>query len=169
MGEDKVYIDNSRYVEFIDDLATNKTEEDFDGKVWKKVGVSKYVFTEEAQVFYDQKYIMIENMLQSIMKLYSDNELNKTSFTEENKLIAEWIGMQLTDEGWYDNENVLGLDDNTFDTLKFHEDWNWFIPVCKKIVKEFGEGWLLEEGYDLSLRYKYLVRFIKEDNEQNGK
>ena len=52
---------------------------------------------------------------------------------KENKLIAEFMGMQHTDIGWYDNEEALKLKDNTFDKLNFHTSWDWLIPVMKKI------------------------------------
>lgn len=52
---------------------------------------------------------------------------------EENKLIAEFMGMQNTDIGWYDNDEVLQLQDNTFDDLEFHKSWDWLMPVVEKI------------------------------------
>ena len=52
---------------------------------------------------------------------------------ENNKLIAEFIGMQKTDLGWFDNEEVLKLSDNTFDNLLFNTDWNWLMSVVTKI------------------------------------
>ena len=55
---------------------------------------------------------------------------------EKNKLIAEFMDMQLTDIGWYDSEGVLSLGytgDNTFDDLLFHTSWDWLMPVVGKI------------------------------------
>lgn len=52
---------------------------------------------------------------------------------KENKLIAEFMGMQHTDIGWYDNEETLQLQNNTFDELQFQEEWNWLMPVVEKI------------------------------------
>lgn len=56
------------------------------------------------------------------------------SNTEENILIAEFIGMQKTDLGWFDNEEVLQNTDgdNTFDKLLFDTDWNWLMAVIDK-------------------------------------
>jgi hypothetical protein len=52
--------------------------------------------------------------------------------TEKNIIIAKFIGMQETDLGWFDAEEVLKLPnnkDNTFDELMFDKDWNWLISV----------------------------------------
>ena len=47
---------------------------------------------------------------------------------KENKLIAEFMGMQHTDIGWYDNDEVLQLQDNTF--VLFH-DCNFLSSVSQ--------------------------------------
>tara|TARA_R100001440_G_scaffold39562_2_gene59056 strand:- start:12161 stop:12520 length:360 start_codon:yes stop_codon:yes gene_type:complete len=52
---------------------------------------------------------------------------------ENNKMIAEFMGMQQTDIGWYDNEETLQLRNNTFDELQYHKEWNWLMPVVEKI------------------------------------
>ena len=54
---------------------------------------------------------------------------------ENNKLIAEFLGFQLTSLGWFDNEeHLINVEkDNTFDNLKFHSDWNWLMKVVSKI------------------------------------
>ena len=59
--------------------------------------------------------------------------------TEKNILIAEYIGMQKTNIGWYDNEEILnGIEqDNTFDLLLFDKSWNWLLAVVGKISSEF--------------------------------
>ena len=52
----------------------------------------------------------------------------------DNAIIAEFIGMQKTDIGWYDNREVLyTLKDNTFDTLLFHRSWDWLMPIIEYI------------------------------------
>lgn len=55
---------------------------------------------------------------------------------EKNVMIAEFIGMQQTKVGWYDNEGVLKLPytgDNTFDDLWFDRSWDWLMPVVEEI------------------------------------
>ena len=56
---------------------------------------------------------------------------------ESNKLIAEFMGFQLTNLGWYDAEECLNEKDNTFDDLKFHSDWNWLMPVVEECFKRY--------------------------------
>lgn len=55
---------------------------------------------------------------------------------KDNKLIAEFMGMQHTDIGWYDNEETLQLQNNTFDELQFHKSWDWLMPVIEKIEND---------------------------------
>jgi hypothetical protein len=51
----------------------------------------------------------------------------------DNISIGEFIGMQQTDLGWFDNDEVLHLSDNTFDLLLFDKSWDWLMPVVEKI------------------------------------
>jgi hypothetical protein len=57
----------------------------------------------------------------------------------ENKLIAEFIGMQNTNNGWCDSKDVLPnivrdtFQGNTFDHLLFNKSWDWLMPVVEKI------------------------------------
>jgi hypothetical protein len=117
--------------------------------------------------------------------------------TENNKLLAEFMGFQQTNIGWYDAEEVLLRSeiDNTFDNLKFHTDWNWLMEVVEKIeqlryVTEISgnierkftciaypntsEEYISRIGYgeEMFLNKKYVtyqavVAFIKWYNEQN--
>jgi hypothetical protein len=60
----------------------------------------------------------------------------------DNKLIAEWMGMQRTDIGWYDNAESLpphvytSNGGNTFDEheLQYHTSWDWLMPVVEKCL-----------------------------------
>ena len=81
----KIYIDNSRYMEFIDDIATQMTELayiDTDGScmAYKEIqdGLSDdtcIVFTDDAQDFYNDRYDEVETMLNKTLNIYSNNEL----------------------------------------------------------------------------------------------
>ena len=78
----KIYIKNERFMEFIDELATEMTEMAFKGKATIEIqdGLSDgvaIVFTDEAQDFYNEKYDQIESMANNMILLYSDNDLNK--------------------------------------------------------------------------------------------
>ena len=74
MEEKKIYIKNERFMEFIDELATEMTEMTY--------GVSAFddsdsETVELAQDFYNKKYDQIESMANKMILLYSDNDLNK--------------------------------------------------------------------------------------------
>ena len=77
---------------------------------------------------------------------------------ENNKLIAEFMGYTHQSDSAFKDENGFWNDFEVFET------WNWLMPVIAKIVEEYGSGWSFEEGYDLDVRYKAVVNFIKECN-----
>jgi hypothetical protein len=104
-----------------------------------------------------------------------------------NKLLAEFMGFQQTNIGWYDAEEVLlrAERDNTFDNLKFDTDWNWLMQVVEKIeslnfaikivVNEaliFCEDWesldyiYAREKTKIEATYNACVEFVKWYNEQ---
>ena len=75
----KIYIDNARYMEFIDDIATKMTEiafkepyrelkNDLDDDI-------RFMFTDEAQDFYNERYDEVETMLNKTLNIHSNNEL----------------------------------------------------------------------------------------------
>ena len=77
----KKYIDNSRFMEFLDEIATQITEMNFgeDTYTEKEIFEGRYetVMTEESQDYYIEMYSEYEMMANNIMGVYSDNELNK--------------------------------------------------------------------------------------------
>lgn len=63
---------------------------------------------------------------------------------ENNKLIAEFLGMQKTSLGWFDNEEVFNDGfSNTYETLYFHSDWNWLMKVVEKIESIEGVSFVV--------------------------
>ena len=83
----KTYIDNSRFMEFIDEMATQITEMNFGADTTKEIqdGLSDgiaIVFTDEAQDYYNETYDEYEMMANRIMGVYSDNELNELTKTK---------------------------------------------------------------------------------------
>jgi len=76
------------------------------------------------------------------------------------------MDMQLTDIGWYDNKGVLGLNDNTFDKLKFHQSWDWLMPVIEEIDHiQFEPVESIEKAlFTRSIRdtHKAVVEYIEE-------
>jgi len=92
----------------------------------------------------------------------------------ENKLIAEFMGFQKTDIGWYDSEETLTSEvfgsDNTFDFLNYHTSWDWLIPVVREILTrididsiEYETHNLEYETLDADIKgaYKQVVEFIE--------
>ena len=78
----KIYTDNSRYMEFIDDIATMMTEIAYQGKATLEVrdGLSDgiaIVFTEEAQDYYNERYDEVETMLNNTLNIHSNEHLNR--------------------------------------------------------------------------------------------
>ena len=78
---------------------------------------------------------------------------------KENKMIGEFMGMQHTDIGWYDNDETLQLQNNTFDELQYHTSWDWLIPVVQKIGEDFNVAIYDNDGIEKV--YKRVVEFIK--------
>tara|TARA_R100000951_G_scaffold116092_2_gene126507 strand:+ start:375 stop:611 length:237 start_codon:yes stop_codon:yes gene_type:complete len=73
----KTYIDNSRFMEFVDEMATQLTELNFHDETFVSGKADELRFTEDAQDFYNERYDEVENMLNVFMGVYSDNELKQ--------------------------------------------------------------------------------------------
>lgn len=76
----KIYTDNSSYMEFIDEIATQMTEIAYKGKATIEIqdGLSDgvaIVFTDEAQDYYNERYDEVETTLNNTLNIYSNNEL----------------------------------------------------------------------------------------------
>tara|TARA_R110000782_G_C14464082_1_gene373832 strand:- start:62 stop:286 length:225 start_codon:yes stop_codon:yes gene_type:complete len=67
---EKIHINNSRFMEFIDEMATQITEMNFGADTYAVM-----MFTEEAQDYYNEVYDEYEAMANNVMGVYSDNEL----------------------------------------------------------------------------------------------
>ena len=91
--EEKIYIDNSRFMEFIDELATQITEMNFGADTFAETLLCKgtdrerveMMFTGEAQEFYNEMYDEYEMMANNIMGVYSDNELSNVEEVLANR------------------------------------------------------------------------------------
>tara|TARA_R110000824_G_scaffold150950_7_gene321802 strand:+ start:317 stop:565 length:249 start_codon:yes stop_codon:yes gene_type:complete len=80
----KIYIENSRFMEYIDELATRITEEKFgeetyDCQIDDDCIEEVFVFKKEngAQDFYTETYDEYETLANNLLGVYSNNELNK--------------------------------------------------------------------------------------------
>ena len=68
---DKIYIDNSRFMELIDELATQITEMKFGEDTYRAVG-HDVVMWDDAQEYYNEKYDEYEGLFNNIANIYSD-------------------------------------------------------------------------------------------------
>ena len=75
----KIFIDNSRYMEFIDEIATQITIQRFGEDTYapsSAVGQEHVMmFQEDAQDFYNEQYDWVETMLINTLNIHSNNEL----------------------------------------------------------------------------------------------
>jgi len=79
---DKIYIDNSQFMELVSDLATQITEKAFgdDTYIFIKYGTDgamyfpETAFSEDAQDYFNDKYTELEMMFNTIANIYSDEK-----------------------------------------------------------------------------------------------
>ena len=76
----KIYIENSRFMEYIDELATRITEERFGEETFaysSEVGQEDtLMFTEKAHDFYNDVYDEYETLTNNLLGVYSNTELD---------------------------------------------------------------------------------------------
>ena len=102
---------------------------------------------------------------------YNDSDM------KENKLIAEFMELPKVpcNIGTEDGHFNEGYKHPKVDVpiipsgMQYKYSWDWLMPVIAKIVEDYGSGWSFEEGYDLEVRYKSVVNFIKEYNNETNK
>ena len=70
----KIHLDNSNYMEFIDEIATQMTEIEFKEHTYIWEDDIKFL-SEQAENFYNEKYDEIEILLNGILNIYSNNEI----------------------------------------------------------------------------------------------
>jgi|TARA_R100000479_G_C6384642_1_gene202522 hypothetical protein len=90
----------------------------------------------------------------------------------DNKLIAEFMGLVVSDRDNYTSELHTNVDAD----LKYHTSWDWLMPVAQKCRLdsrcEYDDDdfwnnihWALEEC-NLALTYKAVVEFIKNSKDE---
>ncbi len=75
----KIYIDNSRFMEFVDEMATQLTEMTFGENTWscyREYG-GEFKMKDDARDFYDLRYDEVSKMVNEFMGVYSDNDEKK--------------------------------------------------------------------------------------------
>jgi len=89
---------------------------------------------------------------------------------EENKLIAEFMGMSYGDPN--DNSVMIqmtpqGNEVVPINSMKYHTEWNWLMPVIDKCYQENMSKHIADAVMtcDIDTTYKVLVEFIKQYND----
>jgi len=76
---EKTYVDNSDYIEFIDEVTTQITIQRFGEDTYapsSEVGQEDVImFQEDAQDFYNEQYDWVEDLLIKTLGIYSNNYL----------------------------------------------------------------------------------------------
>ena len=77
----EIYIENSKFMEYIDKLATRITEERFGAETWTEGSLEEnhsdtMIFNEDAQDFYNDVYNEYETLTNNILGLYCNSELD---------------------------------------------------------------------------------------------
>ncbi len=69
--KNKIYIENSRFMALIDELATQITEMEFGEDTYRAVG-HDVVMLDDAKDYYNEKYGEYERLFNNIAYIYSD-------------------------------------------------------------------------------------------------
>lgn len=77
----KIYIDNSKFMEYIDELATQITEREFKEDTYRELKSDldndiRMIFTDDAQDFYNEVYDEYETLTNNMLGVYSNTELD---------------------------------------------------------------------------------------------
>jgi len=70
----KIYVDNSRFMELVDEIATQLTELKLGKDTWD--GLAGLHFTENAQDYYNGTYDEIEELINNTINVFSNNDKN---------------------------------------------------------------------------------------------
>ena len=74
-SSEKTYINNSRYLEFVSDIAHEMMYAKLGDKCWADIDSDVLEYTHQAQELFEQNYMYVEQNLQSTLNLYSNNEI----------------------------------------------------------------------------------------------
>ena len=92
---------------------------------------------------------------------------------KDNKLIAEFMGIEVKDDDAYLDEvkamrkSGIHIDFNGYTTseLKYHTSWDWLMPVVHKSKGTSGQSiFMMEIGLPIEYVYERVVEFIKQYN-----
>ena len=95
---------------------------------------------------------------------------------KDNKIIAEFMGMELGDDKTMYYDDAENLHPPTpINELKYHTSWDWLMPVANEIIKSRDEqntDWDLTnlkyalQTTNIEYVYKAVVKFINEYNKR---
>ena len=85
---------------------------------------------------------------------------------KENKLIAEFMGMETDENGMY--RYTTSIHDYTTDDLSYFEySWDWLMPVVEKCLATDGRHYTLNDALltcNIKEVYQAVVEFINQLN-----
>ena len=73
--KEKTFIDDSNFMEFIDEIATQITEMNFGADTYYWYGENEHKLTDEAQEYYNEMYDEYETMANNIMGVYKHHDM----------------------------------------------------------------------------------------------
>tara|TARA_Y100000592_G_scaffold25824_1_gene40726 strand:+ start:352 stop:609 length:258 start_codon:yes stop_codon:yes gene_type:complete len=74
-SSEKIYIDSSRYLEFVSDLAHEIMYAKLGDECWADIDAEVLEYTHQAQELFEQHYSYIEKNLQDLLNIYNNSEL----------------------------------------------------------------------------------------------
>ena len=103
--DNNTYINHSKFIEFIDELAIQFTEKEFGEETYaysNEVGKEDVLmYQEDAYNYYNQKYDEIETMANKIMGLYTDNDKPRKAILEQQELNRKIKSIEVVKEKCY--------------------------------------------------------------------
>ena len=91
---------------------------------------------------------------------------------KDNKLIAEFMGLECEEERFPKEGNLYWIGDDWVNTwnMKYHTSWDWLMPVIDKCYQEHMSKHIAEAVMTCNINeaYKVVVEFIKEYNDRQG-
>ena len=91
---------------------------------------------------------------------------------KDNKLIAEFMGLECEEERFPKEGNLYWIGDDWVNTwnMKYHTSWDWLMPVIDKCYQEHMSKHIAEAVMTCNINeaYKVVVEFIKEYNDGQG-
>ena len=85
---------------------------------------------------------------------------------KDNKLIAEFMGLETSDGCYFEHLTKEGNRELTHHILlEYHTSWDWLIPVVHNIKETDLDFDVLEIGLPIYDVYQAVVEFIKDYND----